>query len=105
MKEEKVSKVLGIMMNVVIFLLIVSMVYFGYEQVRSEIPNENNCIEEESYYYRVEGFFIFSNKIETSMENSDGIDWRCIEWEEEPALSKSMLGQKLIHDKGMVKRE
>lgn len=105
MKEEKVSKVLGIMMNVIIFLLMVSMVYFGYEQVRSEIPSENNCIEEESYYYRIEGWFIFQDKIETSMENSDGVEWRCTKWEEELQLGKSMLGQKLVHDKGKVERE
>ena len=63
---------------------------------------ENHCIKEESYYYRIEGWFIFQSKIKTSKENADGIDYKCIEWEEELIAGKSFLGQRLIHNKGNV---
>lgn len=66
---------------------------------------ENHCVEEESYYYRVEGWFIFQDKIKTTEENADGIDYRCIEWEEEPVMGKSFFGQKLIYDKGSLIKE
>ena len=76
------------------------MIYYIYQEIRTEIPKENHCLEEESYYYRVEGWFIFTSRIETTQNNADGIDWKCVEWEEEPTLAKSMFGQRLIHEKG-----
>jgi len=90
----------------VFYVAIIVLVLFGmYVSFMDKITEargvkENNCIEEESYYYRIEQGLIFSNKVETTIEKADGKDWRCLRWEEEPLAGKSIFGQKLIHEKG-----
>ncbi len=63
---------------------------------------ENHCLEEESYYYRIEQGLLFNSRVETSEEKADDIDYRCIEWEEEIIVGKAFLGQKLIYEKGSL---
>jgi hypothetical protein len=64
----------------------------------------NHCLEEKSYYFRSEGGFLFTSKVKTTEEQADGLDWECLEWEEEPSVGKAVLGQELIHEKGFSNR-
>ena len=82
-------------------LLMIVMIPIMYSQVKNSFSEENKCLAEESYYYRIEGGF-FTNKVETTKENADGMDWRCTRWEDEPSLAKSMSGQKMVHEKGTL---
>lgn len=93
----------GLIMFVVVILVLVGMYQPFVDKLDETRLRENNCLEEESYYYRVQSFFIFTSWVETVEHNADGVDYRCIKWEEEPSLSKVFLGQKNIHSKGFVK--
>jgi len=71
------------------------MIVIIYQTVRKEVPKENHCLEKELKYYRVVGG-ILSSSVETTKENSDYSKLKCVKWEEEPSMSKTLLGQRLI---------
>ena len=91
-------------LHIVIILLVLFGMYIPFRDKIAEARGvkDNYCINEESYYYRIEQGLIFSNKVETTKDMSDGIDWKCLEWEEEPSIGKGFFGQKLIHKKGCI---
>lgn len=97
---------MGTIIKTLIMIAVLVLVLIGmYSPFKDKIleargVKENHCIEEESYYYRIERGFIFSHRVKTTKENSDGIDYTCIEWEEEPSIGKSFLWQELVYDKG-----
>ena len=75
------------------------------DKVGKAVKSENRCVQEEMYYYRLEGWFFFISQIETVEANADGIDYRCLKWEEEPSVGKTILRQRLIHEKGFSEKE
>lgn len=108
MKEEKESR--SVLWNVIWYSAILIMLYVMVgamlDHIGETIPRENNCLEEESYYYRIEGtggLLGGSRKVETTKENSDGISWRCLEWEHDTV--GVWTGQDLVWDKGNIPME
>ena len=85
--------------NIITFLIVLIIgsltIINMYESIRDEVPRENNCLERELTYYRTVGG-ILTSSVETTKENSDYSKLKCIKWEEEPSISKVLLGQKLI---------
>lgn len=80
------------------FIVVLIIVIVGvsiYESVREEVPRENHCLEKELTYYRAVGGILKSD-VKTTEQNSDYSIMKCIKWEEEPSLSKALLGQELV---------
>ncbi len=102
-KRKATSKIKGLIMIVILVLVLIGIYNpFKDKILEARGVKENHCIQEESYYYRTNGWFIFSSRVKTTQENSDGIDYKCIEWEEEPLIGKSFFGQRLVHEKGSL---
>ena len=96
------------MKRINIFYLVLILVVLGFmvkpfmNEISDSRLKENHCLEEKSFYYRIEGG-LFTKKVKTNELNSDGIEWKCIRWEEELFFGKIFLGQKLIYEKGTLK--
>ena len=75
------------------------------EKIKESRLDKNHCLEEEKYYYRIEGGFIFDSKVRTTEDKADGIDYNYIEWEEEVSFEGIILGQDLVYEKGSLKDE
>ena len=106
-KEKMNNKVkwkritVGMIYIIIIIVVLMTMSKIVIERIGYTRIDNNNCLEEEMVYYIMEGG-IFVSKIVTTKENADGIDYRCIKWEEEPSFGKSLLGQKLVYEKGSL---
>ncbi len=95
-------KIVNIIIIGIVCVVLIGMYSPFMEKIRESRLDINNCLEEESYYYRIEQGLIFSSKVQTTEDKSDGIDYRCIDWEEEVSIGKIILGQELVYEKGSL---
>jgi len=103
--KELIKKVgyLKLINIVLIFVIALFLIYTMIAEVsKARGIKENHCLQEESYYYRIQKGLIPDHYIETTKENSDGYTYRCIKWEEKPELGKALVGQKLIYKEGTI---
>lgn len=91
-----------ILMIVIPLIVGIAMISPMWDLIKESRLDENKCLEEEMFYYRIEGSFIFTSKINTTKENADGVDYKCIRWEEKPSMGAALVGQKLIYEKGNI---
>ena len=87
---------------VIIVIVLIGMYNPFVDEIESSRLDENHCLEEEMYYYRWVGGFIFDSRHETTKENADDFDYRCVRWKESPSMSSVILGQEMIHNKGSL---
>jgi len=87
---------------IIVILVIIGTIPSFISKVDESRLKENHCLEEERYYYRITGWFIFTEKTKTTKLNADSYDYLCTKWEEKPSFGASFLGQKLIHEKGTL---
>lgn len=95
---------LSIVLIPVITIVLIVTLSLVYQEFQKNIPDENHCLKEESYYYRIEKGFIFSDKIRTTEDKADGLDWDCLEWEYPITLAGAFGGTDLVWEKGEVGR-
>jgi len=101
-KKDKI-RIKSWIVFIIVIIVLIGMYSLFIEQIKQSRLSENHCLKEESYFYRIESGLIFSKEIKTTKDKADGINYICIQWEEEPSFGASLLGQKLIWEKGSLK--
>ena len=87
---------------VLVIIILIGMYSPFINKIKESRLEENHCLKEELFYYRINQGLIFSNKVITTKEKADDFDYKCIKWEEEPSFGRAFLGQRLIHEKGTL---
>ena len=74
-------EIIKVIMALLVIAIFIMTLHAGYKVLRESVPKENHCLQEELTYYRIEGG-LFSHRVDTKEENSDGSYYKCLRWEE-----------------------